>query len=141
MEKLCTLRILTESKLGRDFEAGEHTGLLLGDSGYPCLPWLMTPFMNPRNAAGMSIIERTIGQLKRRFHCLHSEMRVEPSRACRIIVACVVLFNLSKTYSAIEEEDEHGNEEGYEELHLIQNQDFQQAGYAARDAIVNAFFN
>lgn len=47
-------RILSESKIGRDFEAGIHSGLLLGDSGYPCRPWIMTPFMNPLNAAQAS---------------------------------------------------------------------------------------
>ncbi|XP_048011242.1 putative nuclease HARBI1 [Megalobrama amblycephala] len=114
----------------------------------------MTPFMNPRNAAQerynnalthtRSIVERTIGQLKRRFHCLHSELRIEPSRACKIIVACVVLFNMSKMYSAFEEVDEL-EEEGQEaeEVHEANHlqQDFQQAGFAVRDAIVNAFFN
>ncbi|XP_048038033.1 putative nuclease HARBI1 [Megalobrama amblycephala] len=114
----------------------------------------MTPFMNPRNAAQerynnalthtRSIVERTIRQLKRRFHCLHSELRIEPSRACKIIVACVVLFNMSKMYSAFEEVDEL-EEEGQEaeEVHEANHlqQDFQQAGFAVRDAIVNAFFN
>ncbi|KAA0703719.1 hypothetical protein E1301_Tti000634 [Triplophysa tibetana] len=87
-----------------------------------------------------SIIERTIGQLKRRFHCLPSELRVKPQRACKIIVACVVLFNISKMYSAIEEENEPEEEQGPEEVQPI-HEDFQQAGYAARDAIVYAFFN
>ncbi|ROJ30456.1 Tripartite motif-containing protein 16 [Anabarilius grahami] len=85
-----------------------------------------------------SIVERTIGQLKRRFYCLHSELRIEPSRACKIIVACVVLFNMSKTYSAFGEEDEleeegHEAEEAHEANHL--QQDFQQAGFVVRDAI------
>ncbi|KAM7285220.1 putative voltage-dependent sodium channel [Ixodes scapularis] len=40
----------------------------------------------------------TIGQLKRRFHCLHAELRMQPERCCDITVACCVLHNLAKTY-------------------------------------------
>lgn len=51
---------------------------------------------------------------------------------------------MSKMYSAFEEEDEH-EEEGQEaeEVHEANHlqQDFQQTGFAVRDAIVNAFFN
>ena len=59
-------------------------GVLIGDSGYPLRPFLMTPFGNPIGAtqrrynrslkSTRSIIERVIGQLKRRFHVLHSEV-------------------------------------------------------------------
>lgn len=50
---------------------------------------------------------------------------------------------MSKTYSAFEEEDDleaegHEAEEAHE---AILQQNFQQAGFAVRDAIVNAFFN
>ncbi|KAK9980706.1 hypothetical protein ABG768_000296, partial [Culter alburnus] len=99
-------RVLSESNIYRSFENGSHRGLLLGDSGYPCRSWLMTPFRNPAGDAQERyntaltktrvIIERTIGQLKRRFHCLHGELRLEPARAGRVIIACVVLFNISK---------------------------------------------
>ncbi|XP_041357801.1 putative nuclease HARBI1 [Gigantopelta aegis] len=36
---------------GSRFEDGEIDGFLIGDSGYPCLPYLMTPLLNPGNAA------------------------------------------------------------------------------------------
>lgn len=49
-----------------------------------------------------TIIERVNG--KRRFHCLHSELRVDLGRACKISLACVMLFKLSKDCE--EEEDE-----------------------------------
>lgn len=47
-------RILTESAICRAFESGMHRGLLIGDSGYPCRQWLMTPFMNPSTPAKVS---------------------------------------------------------------------------------------
>lgn len=59
-------------------------GLLLGDSGYACRPFLMTPYINPverhqrrhnsSRASTSSAIERTFGVWKRRFHVLHSEV-------------------------------------------------------------------
>lgn len=64
-------------------------------------------------------------QLKHRFHCLHSELCVEPSRACKIIVACVVLFNMSKAYFTFEEEDEAEGHEAEEAHEAILQQDFQ----------------
>ncbi|XP_040071348.1 putative nuclease HARBI1 [Ixodes scapularis] len=101
-------RIFTESTLAVKLASGEYDGLLLGDSGYSCQPWLMTPFLSPSSAAEVayntahtttrSIVERTIGQLKRRFHCLHAELRMAPERCCDIIVACCALHSLAKRY-------------------------------------------
>ena len=42
------------------------------------------------------IIEQTNGQLKMKFPCLRKGLRISPDRACRVIVACVVLYNISK---------------------------------------------
>ncbi|XP_062612093.1 putative nuclease HARBI1 [Saccostrea cucullata] len=42
-------RIFKMSALCQQFEQGDHDGLLLGDSGYQCRPFLMTPFVSPAN--------------------------------------------------------------------------------------------
>ena len=43
-------RILRESQIGRQLANHELQGVLLGDSGYPLQPWLMTPILNPATA-------------------------------------------------------------------------------------------
>ncbi|XP_033976858.1 putative nuclease HARBI1 isoform X2 [Trematomus bernacchii] len=68
-------RILRESALQREFEAGRINGLLLGDSGYPLKRWLMTPVIaertaqerryNEKHTQTRNIVERCIGVLKR----------------------------------------------------------------------------
>ena len=39
------------------------------------------------------VIERCNGVLKRRWHCLHGEIRLHPRKVCRVICACVMLHN------------------------------------------------
>ena len=90
---------LLEGQCGLDF------GVLLGDSGYACTPFLMTPYPQPRARSGEQfnrphkttrcIIGRSFCLLKRRFHVLHSEIRMAPDRVCTIIVTCIVLHNMA----------------------------------------------
>ncbi|XP_072168923.1 putative nuclease HARBI1 [Diadema setosum] len=97
-------RVLRESRLEERLE--NIDGHLLGDSGYPLRPWLLTPVLRPQSPEEerynqshrrtRTLVERGIGQLKRRFHCLHEELRVHPSRASKIIASCAVLHNLAK---------------------------------------------
>ncbi|VDI51079.1 Hypothetical predicted protein [Mytilus galloprovincialis] len=80
-------------------------GPLLGDSGYACKPYLLTPNLRPStrhqerfNSAQTrtrSVIERTFGRWKRRFHLLHSEIRLTPDRVCKIVIACAILHNFA----------------------------------------------
>ncbi|XP_002166584.4 putative nuclease HARBI1 [Hydra vulgaris] len=98
-------RILRESKLGKKFMDGTFKGLLIGDSGYPCFRWLLTPYLNPTTASQHRysislrktrvIIEQVFGRWKRRFHLLHGEIRMTPERTCTLVAACAVLHNLA----------------------------------------------
>ncbi|XP_063794843.1 putative nuclease HARBI1 [Pseudophryne corroboree] len=73
--------ILSQSSLFDKFEAGEMPdGWLLGDGGYGCYSWLLTPLSQPDSPAEHSynhahkatrnVIERCFGVLKSRFRCL-----------------------------------------------------------------------
>ena len=77
----------------------------MGDSGYACQPFMMTPYSNPTTTAQAAYnnahcktrvkIEQTFGRWKRRFHALHSEIRMAPEKVCQIIGACAVLHNIA----------------------------------------------
>ncbi len=97
-------RILRESALYRDLQTNRPDGVILGDSAYPLLPWLMTPFLtantpaqarfNTAQCRARCAIERLNGVLKRRFACLNY-LRAEPQKACNITLACIVLHNIA----------------------------------------------
>ncbi|XP_071104771.1 putative nuclease HARBI1 [Haliotis cracherodii] len=94
---------LRHAFLNNQFPHGCH---LLGDSGYPCRPHLLTPYLRPQpgqqtnynrsHKITRSLVERGIGQMKRRFRVLHSEVRLEPIKVCKVIVACAILHNICK---------------------------------------------
>uniref|UniRef100_A0A8C1U409 DDE Tnp4 domain-containing protein n=1 Tax=Cyprinus carpio TaxID=7962 RepID=A0A8C1U409_CYPCA len=101
-------RILRESALYRELQTNQPDGIILGDSAYPLLPWLMTPFLaattpaqacfNTAHCKTRCAIERLNGVLKRRFACLNY-LRVEPQGACNIILACIVLHNIATRHN------------------------------------------
>ena len=66
------------------FISGVQDGVLLGDSGYQCRPFLLTPYLHPVTASQQHYndalsrtrccIERSFGVWKRRFHVFHAEV-------------------------------------------------------------------
>lgn len=97
---------------GTNFE----NGVLLGDSAYACMPYLMTPYPEPQthsqrrfnraHRVTRCLIERTFGVLKRRFHILHGEVRMCPERVCTIVVACCILHNIAIDHNEPMEQEE-----------------------------------
>ncbi|XP_053969007.1 putative nuclease HARBI1 [Anastrepha ludens] len=79
---------------------------LLGDSGYPLEPWLLTPIATPSSASeeifnkthikARNTIERAFGVPKLRFRCLSKErvLRYSHKNAAAIIYTCIIFHNM-----------------------------------------------
>ena len=128
---------------GTNFE----NGVLIGDSGYACLPYLMTPYPEPHTQperrfnralkVTRSLIERVFGILKHRFHVLHSEVRMRPERVCTIVTACCILHNIAIDQNEALpecEDDEPWNEDDIDNFAGVET------GQAVRNHIANTYF-
>ncbi|KAF7689974.1 hypothetical protein HF521_011778 [Silurus meridionalis] len=133
----------------RDLQTNQPDGIILGDSAYPLLPWLMTPFLtantlaqarfNTVNCRARCAIERLNRVLKRRFTCLNY-LRAEPQKACNITLACIVLHNIATKRNVPLCADNDAPEppkNPNQPPAFCQNE---QTGRATRDAIVRHYF-
>ncbi|XP_069128985.1 putative nuclease HARBI1 [Argopecten irradians] len=97
--------ILTNSGVGTTVD--QMDGWLLGDSGYPLRPWLLTPvaipasksdeMYNKSNMKTRNVVERSFGLLKSRFRCLHKStgcIMFSPAKTCKVVYVCFILHNL-----------------------------------------------
>ena len=155
-------RILRESALFADLEGHPKplSGYLLGDSGYMLREWLLTPVINPQSqkeeayntahCGTRCTVERCIGVIKRRWHCLHTELRVAPAKACKVICACFVLHNrATQLHHPVPDEEDEGPDDSQQDTSAAEDA----SGYshateharvaaakAARDSLINNVF-
>ena len=71
------------------------------NNGYGITPFCLTPFLNPENQftvhkRARATVEREFGQVKRRFHCTGSILRLSLERVPSVII--VILHNLAKRW-------------------------------------------
>ena len=127
-------------------------GWLLGDSGYPLRPFLMTPVLNEQTEGEKaynrshkrtrSIVERSIGQMKTRFRCLDRTggcLMFTPERAAKTIIACAVLHNICilNKIPEVENEDVEIDVESSNESHT----DNSAEGRTARAELIRMRFD
>jgi len=121
--------IFDNCHLRAQFETGELKGCLVGDSGYACRPYLLTPLGNPTtpaetaynnsHAAARNCIERANGVLKRRFPVLKYGIRLQIKNTLPVIVAAVVLHNIALTVG----DEEPGDDQQLVEYMATRRQD------------------
>ena len=145
-------RILREGSVWRAFEGNPRPidGFILGDSAYPLREWLLTPFIIPQtqpevayNHAFVSTrvtIGRCNGVLKRRFHCLHAELRYSPERSCQIIIACLVLHNMALEFGTPDPDPQDDNDGDDSDDNTVCHDDPTISGIAMRQRIVQEYF-
>ncbi|XP_063899592.1 putative nuclease HARBI1 [Helicoverpa armigera] len=142
-------RIFQMCLLRTKYMQQQHTGYLIGDSGYPCLRFLLTPVGTPTTHAEQTynkvhiktrnVVERTFGRWKRRFPCLSRGLGNKLITVSNIIVACAVLFNISLVTNDMMPSYEEENEGIEEETNNESDSPGTTDGFAFRNTIINNY--
>ncbi|XP_069675044.1 putative nuclease HARBI1 [Periplaneta americana] len=100
-------KIFMNSAICQKFVDGTVHGILLGDNGYPQLPYLFTPLLdrhvktpaeeryNRAHRTTRNIIEKLTRVWKQRFPCLRKRLLTKPVTTQAVIVACAILHNIA----------------------------------------------
>ncbi|XP_046393197.1 putative nuclease HARBI1 [Ischnura elegans] len=140
-------RIFQNSRLHMRYVEGYLDGCLIGDAGYPCLPFLLTPLANPDTEAKRRynevhtrtriVVERVFGIWKRRFPCLSKGLSTKLICTTTVIVACAVLHNMSLILQDVPLEEEYVEDE----VVPVEPPNWQPGdGFAMRQALIDRIF-
>ncbi|KAJ4772203.1 PIF / Ping-Pong family of plant transposase [Rhynchospora pubera] len=114
--KLCEKGARLNGKSVKLSDCSEIREYIVGDNGYPLLPWLMTPYQgtdnavhksgfNKRHSATRSVASRALARFKDMWRFFQGEMwRPDKHRLPRMILACGLLHNIMIDF----EDDERG---------------------------------
>ncbi|XP_046360526.1 putative nuclease HARBI1 [Haliotis rufescens] len=142
--------MLQNSKIGQYMETAGNDGWLLGDSGYACRPWLLTPIVNPTTPSEeryntahcrtRNTVERAFGLLKSRFRCLHKSggcLPFTPPKCHQVVYATCQLHNfcISLRLPAPPTQEDLLQEDGIAYLGPLND------GLKVRQAVVNNCFS
>uniref|UniRef100_A0A674AUD6 DDE Tnp4 domain-containing protein n=1 Tax=Salmo trutta TaxID=8032 RepID=A0A674AUD6_SALTR len=140
-------RTFQNSSLYAQLEGGQHSGIILGDSGYAQTNFLFTPYLqaigpeqqwyNQAHIRPRGVVERMFGVWKSRFQCLRKTLHFQPKRCCIVIIATAVLPNYPKQHGCtdprIEDEDDP-------DVPMVEAND-NKNGQACRDAFAMHHFS
>ncbi|CAK1597402.1 unnamed protein product [Parnassius mnemosyne] len=140
-------RIFRNSQAYARFLSGNLQGVLVGDSGYPSLPFLLTLLITPVTRAEnrynyvqirtRNIVERFFGVWKKKFPCLQLGLRSKLTNTSNIIVACAVLHNIG--IQSGDAYDDGDNDHIPEVPERPNNETSSTAGLAYRQSIIAQF--
>ncbi|XP_071652147.1 putative nuclease HARBI1 [Temnothorax longispinosus] len=144
-------RIFQNSRIYMRYRQHNLNGMLVGDGGYPSLPFLLTPIGNPVTDEETSyniihrrtriIVERTFGVWKRRFPCLSRGLSTKLLTSTTIVVACAVLHNLTLILNDnLEEENEEAEENINDEVPVPQPHWQPGDGFVVRNTLIERLF-
>lgn len=140
--------IFNNSPLCAQMESGLYENFfLLGDSGYFCKRFLLTPILNPCTNAEQNYnrshittrntVERCIGVWKRRFPCIQKGITMRKmDTILKVIVATAVLHNM-----AIEFEEEEFYELNSDEDVMVNTVPNGPHDFSVRSALINNIFS
>lgn len=123
-------------------------GKILGDNGYACKRYLLTPVINPNGRAEenynrahkktRNVIERTFGVWKGRFPCLRKTLNTQLDTSVAIICALAILHNIAILHRDHFPPDAFDDYQNFEHENIIDNIDADALHY--RRAFIITYF-